>query len=224
HPDNGKLSEIYGRMNKFNQDDLYDCTSCGYNKCEKMATAIFNSLNKPENCYHYKESLLHGKDEMSQLITKLEEKNNGFMEMSSAIQNLIAGFGQHMSEAASSVDKTSSTMQMIIKSNNDANNIVNIVNELSFQTNLLALNAAIEAARAGDAGRGFAVVASEVRNLSLRSAESAGSIRKILTETSDTVADGKKDVIEITENFKKIQENILSFSEIIERMNEIFKQ
>ena len=135
-------------MNKFTSADLYDCTSCGYNKCEKMASAIFNSLNKPENCYHFKESQLHDKDEMSKVIKQLEEKNRGFMEISSAIQNLLSNLEHYMNDASQSINKTSDTMKHIIKANADANNIINLVNEISFQTNLLSLNAAIEAARA----------------------------------------------------------------------------
>jgi len=223
-PDHNSLTDIFRSMNKFSRSDMYDCTSCGYNKCDRMAKAVYNALNKPENCYHYKASLLHGKDEMTSMISKLEEKNRGFLEISEALQNLINEFGVHMSETEKSVGHTTETMTHIIQANNDANNIVNLVNDISFQTNLLALNAAIEAARAGDAGRGFAVVAAEVRNLSMRSAESAGSIRKILSENSDNISRGNSDVNDITDNFKRIQESLLSFTGIMTQMNQIFKQ
>ncbi|MBQ3686509.1 MAG: hypothetical protein II932_01610, partial [Treponema sp.] len=33
--------------------DLYDCGACGYTGCEQMAVAIFNGLNRRENCHHY---------------------------------------------------------------------------------------------------------------------------------------------------------------------------
>ncbi|MBP7563698.1 MAG: hypothetical protein KA886_07900 [Candidatus Cloacimonetes bacterium] len=44
---------IYHKMNKFEEKDIFNCNSCGYGKCEDMAIAIFNGLNKPENCHHY---------------------------------------------------------------------------------------------------------------------------------------------------------------------------
>ena len=62
------------------------------------------------------------------------------------------------------------------------------IEQISSQTNLLALNASIEAARAGEHGRGFAVVADEIRNLSMGTQASSGSIMEALTlleETSD---------------------------------------
>ena len=74
-------------------------------------------------------------------------------------------------------DGISGTINHIYKQSIEIENIVALINEISFQTNLLALNAAVEAARAGDAGRGFAVVATEVRNLSQKTAESAKLIK-----------------------------------------------
>lgn len=66
------------------------------------------------------------------------------------------------------------------------------IENISSQTNLLALNASIEAARAGEQGRGFAVVADEIRNLSLGTQTSSGSIMEALgslEETSDRMTE-----------------------------------
>ncbi len=52
-PDNSQLAEIYVRMHKFTEDDIKNCAACGYGKCEEMAKAIFNGLNRPENCHFY---------------------------------------------------------------------------------------------------------------------------------------------------------------------------
>jgi PAS domain S-box-containing protein len=53
YPDKEELAGIYRSMYKFSADDIYNCTACGYNSCENMAIAIFNHLNRPENCHFY---------------------------------------------------------------------------------------------------------------------------------------------------------------------------
>jgi len=42
-----------GSMHKYGDNDIYDCSACGYKSCELMAKAIHNGLNKPENCHHF---------------------------------------------------------------------------------------------------------------------------------------------------------------------------
>lgn len=53
-----KLEEIYKSMLKETQEDHKNCSSCGYGNCKDMAIAIYNGLNKPENCHYYQQKLL----------------------------------------------------------------------------------------------------------------------------------------------------------------------
>lgn len=52
-PSDAERDEIFRRMHKYSERDIYNCTSCGYMACRDMAAAIFNGKNRPENCHFY---------------------------------------------------------------------------------------------------------------------------------------------------------------------------
>lgn len=52
------MEEIYRLMLKECEDDYKNCSSCGYGNCKDMAVAIYNGLNRPQNCHYYQAKLL----------------------------------------------------------------------------------------------------------------------------------------------------------------------
>lgn len=52
-PSEEERQVILASMHKYSEKDQFNCCSCGYGSCIDMTTAIFNGLNRPENCHHY---------------------------------------------------------------------------------------------------------------------------------------------------------------------------
>jgi iron only hydrogenase large subunit-like protein len=48
-PNEAELKDVYRSLKKSSEKDIIDCTACGYQSCRRMATAIYNKLNKPKN-------------------------------------------------------------------------------------------------------------------------------------------------------------------------------
>lgn len=52
-PSEDELKKIFKMMRKNCDADFHNCCACGYDSCTNMAIAIYNGLNRPENCHFF---------------------------------------------------------------------------------------------------------------------------------------------------------------------------
>lgn len=71
-----ELKVIYERMHKSDEKDFRNCGACGYHSCYYMAVAVYNGLNKAENCHLYQEKeLLLEQKILNDMVVELETLN-----------------------------------------------------------------------------------------------------------------------------------------------------
>lgn len=129
--------------------------------------------------------------------------------------DLMTDIGKVVERADSDMKKLALSMDEISEASRDTFKIIKTIDDVAFQTNLLALNAAVEAARAGDAGSGFAVVAGEVRNLAMRTAESARSTSQLIESTVSKIGDGAGLAVAANSAFSEIASSAGKIAELV---------
>ncbi len=108
-PTETELQKIYVEMHKINENDFRNCAACGYNSCYHMAIAIFNGLNKVQNCHLYQEKELL--IEQQALRNMHNELSNVFDTMSDGVivldrQGKVSQFNPAAQKITGYSDKT----------------------------------------------------------------------------------------------------------------------
>lgn len=176
-----------------------------------------NQAVHARECVERANTLSHEIQEMNRLVNEIE---GGIHETEQLIGNAVTKvqvLGEHAKQTTDITMEVGQSIEKLKAETTVINQFVSIITDISSQTNLLSLNASIEAARAGEAGMGFAVVATEIRQLADDSTKAAGEIKSnvehIVGKAQDSV-----------ERAGKAQAMVLSQTEIVEQVIEIFKE
>ena len=132
-------------------------------------------------------------EETDTLTIKASELNSSGLNS----VNILSEKSKKNSEAAF---KANAVILGVDRNAKEISLITEAISQIAEQTNLLALNAAIEAARAGEQGRGFAVVAEEVRKLATETSESVIKVKSLV----DSIQNNSKEAVEAMELGKEL--------------------
>ncbi|MCF6366625.1 MAG: PAS domain S-box protein [Bacteroidales bacterium] len=222
YPNDGELDEIFKSMHKYLDDDIKNCSACGYGTCKGMAIAILNGLNRPENCHFYlaqqaiisNENTRLSKEKLSNILSTsidgfVEFNNNEVItKANDAFKNILKQndiIGRSIYEFMDDENKTIYEKRISKrKKNNNSSFEVEFIQ--SDKNKIPCLISASELKVSGKIIGSFAMV-SDVSNLKKAEAE----LRQINETLEEKV---KERTIELSE----------AFEEVSQRNEEIFQQ
>jgi iron only hydrogenase large subunit-like protein len=123
-PSPAELERIYAGMDKKGEEDIYDCSSCGYGSCEDMAVAIYNGLNKGENCHHFQFSVLM--KERSRAAKLSEDLHARIVDTERDLGELdgtMKGLVESCANQAATIEESTAAIESMINSIRDASTV-----------------------------------------------------------------------------------------------------
>lgn len=236
-PGEHEIGKIMAQMDKFSDDDIYDCMACGYGSCRDMAIAIHNGLNRPENCFRFQEKrgksehdraereAIHAReahDSLHGIVSAARAKNTN---LASGIKEIVERISSEMTQSEDALQRLKTQVDASGKIAEHFLPIASAIQEIANQTGLLAMNASIEAAHARESGKGFAVVAEEVRKLADRSQEEARKIAPYMLELQSAFSNihtRVEGVSQSTQNTLSVAEEIRDAADRITEAAQMF--
>jgi methyl-accepting chemotaxis protein len=197
--------------------------------------ALDGASTSMDGCAHIMaDAADHNKTRAAAAATASEEATTNVSNVAMAAEEIAQSVEQISNQAARSAhiarqasDETKAiiaTVEQLVASVSQINNVSNLIRDVAAQTNLLALNATIEAARAGDAGRGFAVVAQEVKSLAGQTEKATGDITRQISSIEVTTSQVVQAMKAIADTIAQLDENASDISVAVQQQDAVSKE
>ncbi len=116
-PNTTQLDGIYKEMKKTEKADFLNCAACGYGNCEGMAIAIYNGLNKVENCHHYMQKVIQEeKSTVTGLYSQLHDKIANCNSLISDMNKTVDQVNESVESQSSSLQESSAAVEEMVRS------------------------------------------------------------------------------------------------------------
>jgi methyl-accepting chemotaxis protein len=201
----------------------------------EVIQALDGASKSMDGCAHIMaDAADHNKTRAAAAATASEEATTNVSNVAMAAEEIAQSVEQISTQAARSAhiarqasDETKAiiaTVEQLVASVGQINNVSNLIRDVAAQTNLLALNATIEAARAGDAGRGFAIVAQEVKSLAGQTEKATGDITQQISSIEVTTSQVVQAMKAIAGTIAQLDENASDISVAVQQQDAVSKE
>jgi methyl-accepting chemotaxis protein len=199
--------------------DLTNISKVSSEAAAEITQAVTDIAKGAENQANDTQNGANHMSNVDELIIDISEQTKSLVEIGEVMRN-IEGDVMHRIDSSiklndltnteliavnDSIERTSKSIDNIVKAMKN-------INDITDQVQLLSLNASIEAAHAGEAGKGFAVVATNVGDLAKASKDTSSAIEAILSELLTDYESMKKSIEKLIVNITNQSANIESTS------------
>ncbi|MDC7219020.1 MAG: methyl-accepting chemotaxis protein [Spirochaetales bacterium] len=116
-PNEEEIKQIYRDMHKYSDNDIKNCASCGYNKCEDMAKAIYNGLNRVENCHYYQSDIVAiARDKSISLSNRINDKINESSSEMLKISEMVETLMARTQNQSANIEESSAAVKQMMSS------------------------------------------------------------------------------------------------------------
>ncbi len=158
--------------------------------------------------------------QLSATLQDIDRDAKKTAQLSEQAKTAMEGARVQLLESSRNIEDLNQAMDLITTTSNEIKHIIDTIEDIALQTKILSLNASVEAARAGEDGKGFAVVADEIRELALKSDESAKATMDLIQRSIEAVGNGGQAVTNVTTSVTRLTELTGQATEQVESMAE----
>lgn len=144
-----------------------------------------------ENINRINDLMIRSKENMDEVFRYFEALSEMSDNAAAVVRNGFGNMKEMNSQIGivrSAINSALSTVNELQDEMKEIGKFLSGITSITDQTNLLALNASIESARAGESGKGFEVVAGEIRKLATQSQQTVAEIKKIIENLNNASA------------------------------------